>query len=141
MIAGIRIRPAKIGGSFLSEKGFTLIELMISVAALAVAILGVGNVIVNAARSSAIARKNTMACNLCQAKIEALKALGYNALANANSQESNINEKGEQGGYFTRTVTATNGPLPDTKLITVTVSWTDLFGPRTVSLQTMVANL
>lgn len=120
------------------EEGFTIMELLIALAILTISVLGMGNVIVNAARSGAISRKTTMACNLCQAKIEAIKALGYNALS--NSQENNIDEKGQPGGYFSRTVTTANGPISDTRLITVTVSWTDILGPHAVSVQTMMAN-
>ncbi len=119
--------------------GFTLIELVISLAVLAFTLLGVGNILMSSARSSIMANKTTLACNLCQAKIEGLKSLSYNSLS--DSQENNIDEEGNSGGCFNRTVTATAGPIPNTKLITVTTVWTDLSGTRTVSLRTMFANL
>lgn len=122
-----------------TKGGFTLIELVISLAVLAFTLLGVGNILMSSARSSIMANKTTLACNLCQAKIEALKSLNYNSLT--DNQENNIDEEGHSGGIFDRTVTVTTGPIPNTKLITVTVEWTDLTGARTVSMRTMFANL
>jgi len=119
--------------------GFSLIELLVSLAILAFTLLGVGNILMSSARSSIMANKTTLACNLCQAKIEGLKSLSYNSLS--DSQENYIDGEGNSGGCFNRTVTATAGPIPNTKLITVTTVWTDLTGTRTVSLRTMFANL
>ena len=98
-----------------------------------------GYTIVNAARDIAIARKTTLASNLGQAKIEAMKALNYNALT--NSQENNIDEQGRAGGNFNRVVTVTAGPIPNTKLITVTINWTDFIKTHTVSVRTMITNI
>ncbi|MBN1756438.1 hypothetical protein JW877_09535 [bacterium] len=120
----------------LSQKGFTIIEIFIALTFLAITLLATANTNINLARNGALARKRTTACNLCQAKIESLKSLGYDALA--SSQESNLDDRGLSGGSFSRTVTVSNGSITSTKLLTVTVSWADFLRNHTVSLATLI---
>ena len=121
---------------FQSQKGFTIIEIFIALTFLAITLLATANTNINLARNGALARKRTTACNLCQAKIESLKSLGYDALA--GSQETNLDEQGLSGGSYTRTVTVSNGSITSTKLVTVTVSWADFLKDHTVSLRTLI---
>lgn len=119
-----------------SQKGFTVIEIFIALTFLAITLLATANTNINLARNGALSRKRTTACNLGQAKIESLKSLGYDALA--NSQENNLDERGLSGGSFNRTVTVSDGSITFTKLVNVTVSWTDFLKNHTVSLQTLI---
>ena len=122
--------------SLVSQKGFTIIEIFIALTFLAITLLATANTNINLARNGAISRKRTTACNLCQAKIESLKSLGYDALA--SSQENNLDERGLSGGSFSRTVTVSDGSITSTKLVTVTVSWADFLKNHTVSLRTLI---
>ena len=120
-----------------SQKGFTVIEIFIALTFLAITLLATANTNINLVRNGALSRKRTTACNLCQAKIEFLKSLGYDVLA--NSQENNLDEKGiSGGGSFNRTVTVSNGSITSTKLVAVTVSWADFLKNHTVSLRTLI---
>lgn len=118
--------------------GFTIVEVILSIAFLAVTLLATSSMIINVSRNGATARKTSLACHLCQAKIESLKSLGYNGLA--NSQEFNLDESGNSGGVFTRTVVVAAGPFTDTKVVMVTVSWADVIKNHAVSLRTLIAN-
>ena len=66
-----------------SQKGFTVIEIFIALTFLAITLLATANTNINLARNGTLSRKRTTACNLGQAKIEFLKSLGYDALANS----------------------------------------------------------
>lgn len=122
----------------LKARGFTIVEVILSIAFLAVTLLATSSMIINVSRNGSTARKTSLACHLCQAKIESLKSLGYNGLA--NSQENNLDESGNSGGIFNRTVIVASGPVTDTKFVTVTVSWADVVKSHAVSLRTLIAN-
>jgi len=128
------------GDPISQKKGFTLIELMLALTILIFVVLGTSSTIINVARIAANARKTTLASDLCQSKIEEIRSFGYNANF-LNSEEPNIDAEGNSGGIFTRTVTDSNGPIPNTKSITVTVSWTDFIKTHEVIIPTIIANI
>ena len=121
------------------KTGFTLIELMLSLAILIILVLGTAITTINVARNVAVARKTTLAGNLCQSKIEEVKSFGYNFALNSN--EYNIDEEGNSGGVFNRTVRVSNGPIPNTKLLLVTVSWSGFIKTHSISIPTIIANI
>lgn len=124
-------------GHIFSKNGFTIIEIMIALTFLAITLLATANIIINLARNGALTRKKTSACNLCQAKIESLKSLGYDSVA--GSEENNLDESGNPAGPFSRRAIVTAaGSITDTKVITVTVSWGDFFKNYRVSLRTLI---
>ena len=121
------------------SKGFTLIELMLALTVLIFVVLGTSSTIINVTRISANARKTTLASDLCQSKIEEIKSFGYNVAF--NSDEYNIDAEGNSGGIFNRSVRVNNGPIPNTKLIIVMVSWTDFIQTHRVFIPTIIANI
>jgi prepilin-type N-terminal cleavage/methylation domain-containing protein len=127
------------GQSFGSRAGFTLIELMFALAIFMIIALGTASTIINVARNAGLSRKIMLASNMCQSKVEELKSLGY--LAVLNSDELHIDEQGNAGGIFTRTVRVSNGTIPNTKLVLVTVSWTNLGLTKSVSFPTLIVNI
>ena len=132
--------PPLTGYPLSFHKGFTLIELMIALTVLIFVVLGTSSTIIHIARISANARKTTLASDLCQSKIEEIKSYGYDATF-LNSEEPNIDATGNSGGIFTRTVRQSAGPIPNTKSITVTVSWTDFIKTHEVIISTIIANI
>lgn len=122
-----------------SRDGFTLIELMFALAIFMIIALGTASTIMNVARNAGVSRKIMLACNMCQSKVEELKSLGYPAVL--NSDELHIDEQGNTGGIFTRTVRVSNGTIPNTKLVLVTVSWMNLGLTKSVSFPTLIVNI
>jgi len=112
---------------------------MFALAIFMIIALGTASTIINVARNAGLSRKTMLACNLCQSKVEELKSLGYQALL--NSYEPNIDEQGDPGGVFTRTVRVSNGTIPETKLVVVTVSWRNLGLTKNVSFSTLIVNI
>lgn len=123
----------------IKKNGFTLIELMLSLAILVILVLGTSLIIINVARNAALSQKNTLASNLCQSKIEEVKSFGYNFAL--NSDEYNIDEEGNPGGIFNRTVRVSDGPIPNSKLVIVTVSWSGSINTHQISIPTIIANI
>lgn len=76
----------------LSERGFTLAEVLIAIAIFAIAVIGLAAMSGNAIRGLDSAKKLSAAVNLAEAKLEALKMVSYD----------NLEASGSDGG-ITRT--------------------------------------
>ena len=63
-----------------SEKGFTMVEILIAMTILAVGILGIGGLASTAIRSSGFSQSMTQANNLAQDRIEALMSVDFDNL-------------------------------------------------------------
>jgi len=104
----------------INQKGFTLVEVMIGMAIFVIGYLAVGSMQMLAIRGNTNARQITEAATLAADQLETLIVLPYD---NIDSGDPVI-----QGAY-TVNWQVEDGPLPNTKLITVTVSWQHR-GPR-----------
>ena len=137
---------------FADQKGFTVIEVMIAVAILAVGILGVASMQMNAIRSNKLSDDITCALTLSEDKMEELLGLDYNNpeledtvtendadlsrtdAGYIDKEELNIDEAGKAGaGHFRRVWNiADDIPIENNKTITVIVLWDN--GEHQVSL-------
>jgi prepilin-type N-terminal cleavage/methylation domain-containing protein len=104
----------------INQKGFTLVEVMIGMAIFVIGYLAVGSMQMLAIKGNTNARKITEAATLAADRLETLIVFPYD----------NIDSGGPvtQGAY-TVDWQVEDGPLPNTKLITVTVTWQH-HGPR-----------
>ena len=129
--------------SLSDPKGFTIIEVMIAVAILAIGILGIASVQGSAIRSNNLSDNITCALTLAEDKMEELLGLDYNnpelqdVITGNNTdlseieeglidnQEINIDETGRvNAGHFRRIWNiADDKPIPNNKTITVIVTW------------------
>lgn len=121
-----------------SKDGFTFIEVLIAIVILSIGLLGLATMSTTASKFNAFSKNKTTAVALGQDKMEELKrVIPTTILTSANNTvENNINEKGEAGGIFTRSVTITGGAAQLTTL-SVTVTWRD-YTLHTVTLTTMI---
>jgi len=107
----------------LNLKGFTLIEVMIAILILAIGMMAMALLQVTAIRGGSFANQMTQASIYGQDKIEELKNTSYSSVVTAADTVTSSN-----GVTFNRSWTvATDSPYPDSKTITLTVSWT---GPQ-----------
>lgn len=90
-----------------NERGFTLIEVMISILLTVVAVIGIMGLYRVQARSTGFSRHNTEATVLAQDKFEQVRALqnGASGLCGTPCVEANLNERGGSPGIYTRTTT------------------------------------
>jgi uncharacterized protein (TIGR02598 family) len=119
------------------DKGFTLLELTISVAVLSIGLLAVASMVHMVMNSNKQSSHLTTAINLVQAKIDDLRVGDYADIV--DGEEFDLDEDGVAGnGIFDRAVSVTENLTPTVKIIEVSVSWNDN-NPRNVNMRTMIA--
>ena len=108
----------KVQQSACPQAGFTLVETMMTLAFLSISLLALARLQVTALRGNALSRSMTTAVSIAEQKMEQLKNTPYAGIqAEAATQVSASNLQ------FIRQVIVTNGPLPNTKSVSVLVSW------------------
>ena len=112
--------------SALTDRGFTLIEVLIAIAIFSVGILAVAKMQYWNVRNNTTGNMTTQATMLARQQMEALKSQDIEDLTTGTTPDPNnpIDEDGNPGGIYTRQWRVTN-PLGGTssRQIQVTVSW------------------
>ena len=108
----------------LNSKGFTLIEVLISLVILAISLLALAGLMTTSTRNTASGGRLTEAATFAQDKLEELRAMSWESIPlNQTSADSPISRPGIQ---YDRSWTARpNASNADIKEIDVTISWTD----------------
>lgn len=124
-----------------NEKGFTLVELMVTIVILAVGLLALAQMGVMAIQTNQATSEYAVATRLATNQINALKNKNYPDLAAGTFQDpKNLLDGNENtGGIFSRSWVIAAGTTTGTKKITVTVSW--LNGTKKVTLNSLVAEM
>ncbi|MBI5591873.1 MAG: type II secretion system protein [Deltaproteobacteria bacterium] len=118
------------------ENGFSILEILIAISIFAIGLLAVANLLITASSSNRVGNAYSTATMLAQMQTETLKIADFGSpalTAGAYADPNNpINERGQNGGIFTRTWTIVNN-TPFSQLINVTVAWNN----RTVVMSTI----
>ncbi len=126
-----------------SERGMTLMEVVIAVAIFGIVVTTLTGFFLIASARGLLGREVTGAVLLAQQRIELLKAKNYTNLPGyAATEQLDSLGNATASGLFTRVTTITTPVLGTAKLtqIDVTVSWMDQANSRTVTLSTLMAN-
>ena len=124
----------KTGGRHVAHaKGSMLVEVMAALAVLGIAFAGLSPLLVTTLRSVDHARRVTTASEFARDKVEDIRNTAYAAVGNGSDT---VTEGGTSASYA-RTWTSAAGPSANTKLVTVTVTWTARTA-HTVALQTLI---
>jgi len=115
-------------------KGFMLVEVMAALALLGIAFAGLTPLVIATLRGVDQARRVTTASEFARDKVEDIRNTPFAAVASGSDTVT----EGGTGATYARTWTSAAGPSANTKLVTVTVSWTARTA-HPVSLQTIVA--
>jgi type IV pilus assembly protein PilV len=121
------------------SKGFTLIEVLISMAIFSIGVLAVASMQSWSVRNTSSGNIMTMAAHLARAQMETLKsASDVTTLTNGASPNNPIDADENPGGIFTRTwvITPVSG-LTDCRKIDVTVEWRRYGRSRSVVLSSI----
>jgi type IV pilus assembly protein PilV len=122
-----------------SDKGFTLIEVLIALAIFSIGILAVANMQFWSVKNNTTGNLTTLAAMLARVRMEELKSVSDIAtLVDGADPNNPIDADGNPGGIFNRSWTVTD-PLGGgvTRRIEVTVSWNKLGRNRRVVLTTI----
>jgi len=123
----------KVPPSIGPNAGFTLVESMLTLAIMSVALLALAGLQITALRGNDLSRRMTTAVSIAEQSLEQLKNTPY-----TNIQTAAASEVTASNLHFTRQVTVTNGPLPNTKSVSVLVSWQDQVKTHTLPLATII---
>jgi type IV pilus assembly protein PilV len=116
------------------DEEFTLVELMITLVILSVGLIALAGLQITAVKANAFSKRMTAAIAVAEARIEQLKDMPY-----ANVQSESPGLVVAAGMNFTRQVTVTtNSPVPNTKTIQVTVTWTEGSQSHVVPISTII---
>lgn len=99
----------------LSDRGFTLLEVMQASALATVSLLGVSSLLLTAIHANTKAHDITAAATAAQAKMEELRSLPYDSVDGGSDGVT------ESSASYVRTWTVFTGPTAGTKLVTVRV--------------------
>jgi Tfp pilus assembly protein PilV len=113
-------------------KGMGLIEVIIGLGLIAVCIIGMNALVMSLIRGNLSARLTDQASRLAQTKIQELRSAGYDKATVGSS--SDVWWSAASGGSiaFQRTTTIAAGMVPNTRVVTVTMAWTDRGARREV---------
>ena len=106
---------------------------MLTLAIMSVGLLALAGLQITALRGNALSRRMTTAVSIAEQRIEQLKNTSY-----TNIQAEAATPVTASNLHFTRQVTVTNGPLPNTKSVSVLVSWQEQSKPHTLPLVTII---
>ena len=121
--------------SFRSHKGFSLIEVLVTIALISV-VLVMHYMIVNTNAAAQSSQYKDLALKIANHKIEDLRALGYSNLPVSGSFADSLLAS-LPTGTGALAVSNYNAQI---KQVTVTVSWTDpVQGARSVALDTLIS--
>ncbi|TLY25240.1 MAG: hypothetical protein E6K64_04430 [Nitrospirae bacterium] len=118
------------------EAGFSFIDLMLALVVLTIGVLSLADLQIISSSGNKSSQGLTTAASLGEAKLEATKNTPYaNIVA-----ESATPVTGADGTTYTRVVTVTNNsPMANTKIVTVTLTWTDGSRTTTIPMSTIIA--
>lgn len=120
-----------IMASPLSKKGFTLVELLVTMLLITIFTVGLASVNVMAVKSNSYSRLSTQATVLAKDKMEALKNMNYDAMVSGGPETV--------ATVFSRQWTVQNNvPVTNTKTVTVNVSWLSNGLSRTVTIRSII---
>ena len=113
------------------QKGFSLIEILISMTIFAIGVLALAEMQITAIRGNAFSSTTTDGTTLAQDRIEQLMNLPYD---DANLNAGNHGPE-TQGVYDVSWDVANDSPVANTKTVNVSVTWTANGWNRSVSLR------
>src|SRR4029434_150067 len=123
----------KVQPSIGPNAGFTLVENMLTLAIMSVGLLALAGLQITALRGNDLSRRMATAVSIAEQRIELLKNTPY-----TNIRAETASEVTASSLHFTRQVTVTDGPLPNTKSVSVIVSWQDHSKTHTLPIATII---
>ena len=128
MLMQHRRQRARVG----SDRGVSLLETLVALSLFAIAAGTMGNFLVQQIRMASTNHNFTTAYAYAEQELEDIRALDYADIVSRTSSHP-----AGSLTFTTDTQVVANDPAPNMKKITVTVSWTEPGGARSVALNTI----
>ncbi len=122
-----------------NNKGFTLIEIMISIAIIAIGIFAVMSLIITVMKGNTLSKRVTTATTIAQGKMEDFKSMDYDSIVDDPGTDT---ATAYDTVYYWEANIEDDTPATDTKTITVDVYWSSGGTDTThnnVELKTIIA--
>ena len=119
------------------NSGFTLIEVMIAIAIIAIGIFGVMSLVITVMKGNTLSKRVTTATTIAQEKLEDFKRMDYDNAVDDSGTDTAYNID-----YYWEADVQDDTPATDTKTITVDVYWSSGGTDTThnnVELKTIIA--
>ncbi len=100
------------------NSGFTLIEVMIAIAIIAIGIFGVMSLVITVMKGNTLSKRVTTATTIAQEKLEDFKIMDYDNAVDDSGTDTAYNID-----YYWKADVQDDTPATDTKTITVDVYW------------------
>jgi type IV pilus assembly protein PilV len=124
-----------------NSDGFGIIEVLIAMFLLAVGIFGLVSLQSRGIRGNDLGNRTSQAVALAQDKVEELINDNATGQTIATGSDSNIDETGGANGIFNRNWQVQNNtPVNNAQTVAVTVSWNDVAGQHTVTVNGVVSS-
>lgn len=114
------------------SKGFTLIEILVSLVILSIALLALAGLMVTTTKNSSFGGRMTEAATLAQDLLEQLRASPWGNVVSGTDQKM-----GSTGINYTRNWNVVPNPAGTQRWVTVTVNWNDGVN-RSISLLSVI---
>jgi len=127
-----------------TEKGFTLIEVLVALGVFSVALLGLEKMHLTAIQVNTVANRLTQATTLAQDRVERFMAMPYNDDLLKDTSYPNTahpDPTPPPQGYTIRRTVDTDVPSAGIKTINIFVTWNNLRTSKTFSLSMRKSNL
>lgn len=122
-----------------NENGFTLVEILCAICILTFGLLAVGTMQISSIRGNHFAGKVTHGTYVACDKMEDLMSLSYSH-ADLETEVLHVDPSPPAGHEVSWDVVA-DSPLPDTKTVTVTVTWLEHGAQKTVSVRQIIPRI
>jgi type IV pilus assembly protein PilV len=131
------------------KRGFSLLELLVGICLLSIGIMALATLQSRGIRGNDIGNRTTEAIALAQDQLEQLvNSAGAGnfplSIPNPNpfpDPNNPTNGTGSGGGIFTRSWEIQNDtPIPDSQTILLTVSWMDIIGQHSVTVNSVITS-
>jgi type IV pilus assembly protein PilV len=122
------------------ERGFTLIEVLVTALILTTGLLGTLGLATGVIRGNFFSKNLTSATAIAQTQLEAVQNRGYVNATTANFPTAAVSVSMGNVSFARTTTISNDSPSANMKTITVTVTWAESNNAaRSVSLQTILA--
>jgi prepilin-type N-terminal cleavage/methylation domain-containing protein len=119
-----------------NQRGFTLLEILVALTIFALGVLAVASMQMHAIRANNFSDTLTEATTLASDRMEKFMALNY------GDPDLDLGDHAPVTiGHHTISWNVVDGPLADTKRVSITVTWSERGSQRTVQMQFLKANL